>query len=127
MVAAPTVMQAGRILLATVLCGGLAACGASIAKINARPEKYYQHQVEFSGRIARQQRVNAETLLELEDSRGRRILVRSTAPVEAETGDWVEVEGLLVPEARVGDVVLYDVVTAERISRRRAPRLQNLM
>jgi hypothetical protein len=39
----------------------------------------------------------------------------------------VKVEGVLVPEARVADVVLYDVVTAERIRRTREPRLPNLM
>ena len=42
-------------------------------------------------------------------------------------GDWVKVEGVLVPEARVGDRVLYDVVVAETsVSRTRAPRFPDL-
>jgi hypothetical protein len=68
-----------------------------------------------------------ETLLEIVDSRGGRILVRSRKPVEAQSGDWVRVEGVLVPETQVQDVRLYDVVVAEDISRTRAPRLRDLM
>jgi hypothetical protein len=120
-------MRAGRTLTVLVLSGVLAACGVSVSTINARPDRYYQKKVSFSGRIARQQHLPGETLLEIADVRGGRILVHTSGPVEADTGDWVRVEGILVPEARVGDSVLYDVVTAERISRRRPPRFQNVM
>jgi hypothetical protein len=116
-----------RRFILLVLALMLAGCPPSISGINARPDKYYQHKVDFRGRIRRMQFLAHETLLELADTRGGRILVRAAEPVEAETGDWVRVEGVLVPEARVEDVVLYDVVTAEKISRARAPRFVGLM
>jgi len=109
----------------------LAACGSmfspTISGINARPDKYYEHKVTFTGRIQRTQYLAHETLLELADTHGGRIIVRSAEPVEAETGDWVKVEGVLVAEAHVDEAVLYDVVTAERIGRTRAPRFIDLM
>jgi len=37
------------------------------------------------------------------------------------------VTGLLVPETRVGDAVLYDIVLADDVVRTRAPRLMGLM
>ena len=120
-------MRVVRALVAVALCATLAACGATIAGINARPERYYQKTVDFSGRLTRRQDLPGETLLEVADRRGARILVRAPAGVEALTGDWVHVRGILVPEARVGDAVLYDVVTAERVTRARAPRLPDLM
>jgi hypothetical protein len=120
-------MRAGRLLVVLALAGALAACGTTVAGINARPDKYYQKRVEVVGRIARRQVLPGATLLEIVDPRGSRILVRATAPIEAEPGDWVEVEGILVPEARVGEAMLYDVITAERVSRHRAPRFRNLM
>ena len=114
-------------LLALALVAALAGCAVDIPDINARPSKYYEHKVTFTGRIARTQVLADSTLLEVADSRGHRILVRSTAPVEQSTGDWVKVTGVLVPEARAGDTTLYDVVVAERIVRTRAPRFANLM
>ena len=120
-------MRIARSLLVVALCLALAACGLTISRLNERPDKYYQTKVEFSGRIARVQYLASETLLELTDVRGARILVRSAEPVEAVIGDWVEVEGILVPEARVDDVVLYDVVTAEKVSRTHAPRIPRFM
>ena len=120
-------MRLRPILLAVAVALALAACGTSISGINARPDKYYQQKVTFTGRIQRTQYLAHETLLEVADTRGGRILVRSSEAVDAETGDWVKVEGVLVPEARVADVVLYDVVAAERIGRTRAPRFIGLM
>ena len=120
-------MRLARILAISSLSIALAGCGLSISGINSRPDKYYQHKVKFSGRIERMQYLPHDTLLEVSDERGGRILVRSAEPVEATTGDWVRVEGVLVPEARVADVVLYDVVTAERVTLTHAPRLLGLM
>jgi hypothetical protein len=120
-------MQLRRALLSAVLCLSLAACGVNISRINERPDKYYQNKVEFSGRVERTQYLAGETLLEVRDERGGRILVRSTEPIDAVTGDWVEVEGILVPEARVADVVVYDLVMAERVSRTRGPRIPRFM
>jgi RecJ-like exonuclease len=120
-------MRRGRNLLASALLAAAAACAPSISGINARPDKYYQHRVKLTGRIARMQALSGTTVFELQDARGARILVRAAAPVEVETGDWVRVEGILVPETRVDDTVLYDVVQAERLSRTHAPRLRNLM
>jgi uncharacterized membrane protein YcgQ (UPF0703/DUF1980 family) len=120
-------MQAGRLLVTAALAVGLAACGVTVAAVNARPEKYYQHKVTLVGEIVRMQQLTGETLLEIADARGARILVRTTAPLDVERGDWVEVKGILVPEARVGDATIYDVVTADEVSRTHAPRLRNLM
>jgi hypothetical protein len=120
-------MRLGPLLALSALTFALAGCAPSISGINARPDKYYQHKVKFTGRIERTQYLPHDTLLEVSDERGGRILVRSAEPVEASIGDWVKVEGVLVPEARVADVVLYDVVTAERITPTRAPRLPDFM
>ena len=120
-------MRIGSVVLASALAVALAACAPSISGINARPDKYYQQKVSFRGRIHRVQFLAHETLLEVADEHGGRILVRSAEPVEAESGDWVRVEGVLVPEARIEDVVLYDVVTAEEVERTRPPRFIDLM
>lgn len=109
-----------------LLCAALAGCGVSVAEINARPDKYYQHKVDFVGRVARRQDLDGETLLEVADPQGARILVHAKTPPEARTDDWIRVQGILVPEARVGTAILYDVVVAERITRRHAPRFANL-
>src|SRR5881397_1447960 len=120
-------MRIGSVVLASALAVALAGCAPSISGINARPDKYYEHKVSFRGRIQRMQFLAHETLLEVADQHGGRILVRSAEPVEAETGDWVRVEGVLVPETRIEDVVLYDLVTAEHVDRTRAPRFMDLM
>jgi len=120
-------MRLIRSLVACALAVGLSGCGPSISALNARPQKYYQKKVEVRGQIMRTQQLPGEVLLEIADARGARILVHATAPTEGATGDWVLVKGLLVPEARVGDQVLYDVIMADRVRRTRAPRLRNLM
>ena len=120
-------MRLRALLLAALLVLPLAGCEPTIANLNARPDKYYQHKVKVVGRIARMQFLPHGTLLEVADGQGRRLLVRSVDPVEAETGDWVSVEGILVPEMNVEDAVLYDVVAAERVSRTRAPHFIDLM
>ena len=120
-------MRLCALLVASVTALALAGCAPSISSINARPDKYYEHKVKFTGRITRTQFLPHETLLEVTDERGGRILVRSADPIEATTGDWVRVDGILVPEARVADVVLYDVVTAEHVERTHAPRFVDLM
>jgi hypothetical protein len=120
-------MRAGPRLLAIALAAALGGCGATISGINARPDKYYEHKVSFTGSVQRMQFLAHETLLEVADSRGGRIIVRSTEPVDVEVGQWVEVTGVLLPEAKVEDVVVYDVVAAEKIRRIRAPRFRDLM
>jgi len=115
-----------RTVLPLILCCVALGCGVDITDINARPAKYYQHKVDFRGRIARSQRLASETLLEVEDAHGSRILVHSAAPIEYANGDWVRVRGILVPDARVGDVTVYDVVMVDNISSTRAPRFANL-
>jgi len=85
-----------------------------------------QHKVTFKGRISRIQRLDHETLLEVADVNGHRLLVRTTAPVEMEIDAWVKVRGLLVPEARVGGRVLYDLVVADDIRPARRPLLAGL-
>jgi hypothetical protein len=120
-------MRLVALLLAGALCATTAGCGATIAKINARPERYYQKKIDFDGRLARRQDLPGETLLEVMDRRGARILVRADAGLDATAGDWVRVRGILVPEARVGETTLYDVVAADSITKRRAPRLPDFM
>jgi len=114
--------------LLTLACTlALAACSETISNINLRPDRHYQKTVSFIGRVSRLERLPSETLLEVVGQRGGRILVKSTEPVDVQSGGWVSVKGLLVPEARVGDAVLYDVVVAERISPRGPPRIPDFM
>jgi starvation-inducible outer membrane lipoprotein len=113
------------LLLACALA--LAACSKNIGDINLRPDRYYQQTVRFMGQVSRLEKLSSVTLLEVVSQRGSRILVKSEKPVDAESGDWVSVKGLLVPEARVGDAVLYDVVVAEDVSRRGPPRIPDFM
>ncbi len=105
----------------------IVACGPTIEQLNLRPDKFYQQKVSFRGQISRMQIVGGDTLLELADPHERLILVRTSRPVEYQVGDWVKVTGVLVPEARVADRTVYDVVTAEEIDSARAPFLPNLM
>ena len=120
-------MRLIRCLVACALVVGLSSCGPTISGLNARPQKYYQKKIQVRGEIMRTQQLPDEMLLEIADARGARVLVRVTEPPEAAVGDWVRVKGILVPEARVGDQVLYDVLMAERVRRIHAPRLRNLM
>src|SRR5690349_21767215 len=84
-------MRLGLLLVVSALALAVAGCALTISDINARPDKYYQHKVKFTGRIERAQFLPHDTLLEVADERGRRILVRSADPIEATTGDWVRV------------------------------------
>jgi uncharacterized membrane protein YcgQ (UPF0703/DUF1980 family) len=114
-------------LLAVAAIALVMGCAPGIDELNARPDRYYQKKLTFTGRIARMQDFPEEKLLEVADARDHRILVRVTGPIEATTGDWVKVTGVLVPEARVGNSTVYDVVTAEEIKTTRPPRFRNLM
>jgi hypothetical protein len=120
-------MRPAALLLALSCALIVAACDKSISDINLRPDRHYQKTVRFIGQVSRFERLSGETLLELVGQRGGRILVKTTEPIEVEAGDWVSVKGLLVPEARVGDAVLYDVVVAEHVSRRGPPRIPDFM
>jgi hypothetical protein len=115
----------GRVALLSAVA--LAACATSIRDLNLRPDKHYQQKLTVTGRIMRTQVVEDDTLLEIADPQDSRVLVRSSRPVDATVGDWVKVTGVLVPEARVGDQVVYDVLTAEDISRTGSPWFPNLM
>src|SRR5258706_13065358 len=74
-------MRLGTFLLIAALAVAFTACAPSISGINARPAKYYQHKVPFTGRIRRMPFLAHETLLELADSPGGRIAVRPTEPL----------------------------------------------
>jgi hypothetical protein len=124
--AAPS-MRVCRVLLVALCWAVLAGCAASIAQLNARPDKYYQHKVDIVAQIARRQDLPGVTLLEVADAHGDRILVRTPTSPEAVAGEWVRVRGILVPESRVGDAVVYDVVSADSVERSRRPRLAGLM
>ncbi len=106
----------------------LAACGPTrLRDLTLRPDKYYQDKITVKGRITRTQVVGADTLVEIADQNGNRLLVRTTAPVTAAVGDWVQARGVLVPEARVGDATLYDLLAADEISGTRGPWLPRIM
>jgi len=116
----------GRVALLSVVT--LVACwNPSIRDLNLRPDKHYQEKLSVTGRIMRTQVVGEDTLFEIADTRDSRLLVRTSRPIDATVGDWVKVTGVLVPEARVGDTVLYDVLTAEDVSRTGSPWFPNLM
>lgn len=119
-------MRLTTTLPVALLTLSLAGCAPSIADLNARPDKYYTRQVKVVGRIERTQFLPHATLLEVSDAHGRRLIVRAAEPVEAETGDWVKIQGAFVPEVNVEDATLYDVLSAERVERTRPPRFQNL-
>jgi hypothetical protein len=108
--------------LAVTLCG----CAVGIVELNAKPTKYYQQAVSFKARVSRIQALPDETLLEVADAQEHRIFVRTTGSLEVVPGDWVKIEGVLVPEARVGGKLVYDVVQAESVSSARAPILRDL-
>jgi hypothetical protein len=115
-------------LVAALLAAApLAGCGTSIHDLNLRPEKHYQQKLTVVGRIMRLQTLGHETLLEIADQGENRLLVRVAKPVDASVGDWVKVTGVLVPDARVGDTALYDVLMAEDVSKTRGPWLPRIM
>jgi hypothetical protein len=105
----------------------LAACATSIRDLNLRPDKHYQQKLSIVGRVMRRQPVGDETLLEIADRKENRLLVRTTRPVDAAVGDWVKVTGVLVPEARVDNTTVYDVLVAEDVSPSRGPWLPDIM
>src|SRR5258705_6811708 len=107
----------------TVALGG---CGIGIVDLNARPTRYYQQSVSFRARVSRLQALPDETLIEVADAQEHRIFVRTAGTVDVAPGEWVKVEGTLVPEARIGGKIVYDVVQAESVSETRAPWLRNL-
>jgi hypothetical protein len=119
-------MRLVRLVVVVAVVSLLAGCRLSVSDVNQRPAKYYQETVTLRGQVMRMQNLPGETLLEIADARGGRILVQVKGPFEHATGDWIKVHGILVPEARVGDQVLYDVVVAEDIGGASKPRLQNL-
>jgi hypothetical protein len=115
-----------RWLLVLALSIAVAGCGAGISELNAKPTKFYQQSVSFKGRISRIQSLEGETLLEVADAQEHRIFVRTSGPVDAGVDEWVKIEGTLVPEARVGGKIVYDIVMADSISSTRAPLFRNL-
>lgn len=119
-------MRIVGLVVALAVASLFSGCGATVSKVNQRPAHYYQKTVKLRGQIVEMQNLTGETLLEIADERGSRILVQVKGPTEHATGDWVKVRGLLVPEARVGDRVLYDVVVADDIGPSRAPRFRNV-
>jgi hypothetical protein len=124
MVPGAAAMRAGPILLALVVA--VSACKPSVSRINARPEQYYQNKLTVHARIVRMQELQGAALLEVVDKTGARILVSATAPIEATVGDWVKIEGVFVPETKLGDTPLYDVLQAEHVDRTSAPWFQDL-
>jgi hypothetical protein len=114
-------------VVAALVSVALTACSPSIGELNLRPELHYQQTVKIKGEITRMQSAGDDTVLEIADAREDRILVRVKGKPSASIGDWVKVEGILVPEARVGDRTLYDVVVAEDVSDSSAPWFPNLL
>jgi len=115
-----------RWLLVLALSVTVAGCGAGIADLNAKPNKFYQESVSFKARISRIQSLEGETLLEVADAQEHRIFVRTAGPVDVGVDEWVKITGTLVPEARVGGKIVYDIVMADSVESARAPLLRNL-
>ena len=115
-----------RWLLVLALSVAVAGCGAGIADLNAKPNKFYQQSVSFKARISRMQSLDGETLLEVADAQEHRIFVRTSGPVDVGVDEWVKITGTLVPEARVGGKIVYDIVMADSVESARAPLLRNL-
>ena len=115
--------------LVAALCSvaALAACATQIHDLNLRPEKHYQQKLTVVGRVMRLQVIGDETLLEISDQGANRLLVRLGRPADVSVGDWVKVTGVLVPDARVGDTAVYDVLMAEEISTTSGPWLPEIM
>jgi hypothetical protein len=118
-------------LLVLALSVAVSGCGASIfspgiSELNSKPNKYYQQSVSFKARISRIQSLEGETLLEVADAQEHRIFVRAPGSIEAGVDEWVKIEGTLVPEARVGGKLVYDIVMADSVTSARAPILRNL-
>jgi hypothetical protein len=119
-------MRLGRCVAVGTMALALAGCSVGIAELNARPTKHYEEAVKFKARVSRVQVLPGETLLELADAQEHRIFVRAEGTVDVRPDDWVEVKGTLVPEARVGGKLVYDVVRAESVESASAPWLRNL-
>jgi hypothetical protein len=112
---------------ALLVATALTACATTVRDLNLRPDRHYQQKVTVTARVTRMQTVGDETLLEIADVRDSRVLVRAPGRVDVSVGDWVKVTGVFVPDARLADTNIYDVITAEEISRTRAPWLPELM
>ena len=119
-------MHRRSLLAFFVLAVAVGGCGVGIVDLNAKHNKYYQQSVSFNARVSRLQALPDETLLEVADAQEHRIFVRTAGSVDVVPGDWVKVTGTLVPEARIGGKIVYDVVQAESVSSTRAPWLRNL-
>ena len=118
-------------LLVLALSVAVAGCagaifGPGISELNAKPNKFYQQSVSFKARISRIQTLEGETLLEVADAQEHRIFVRAPGAVDVGVDEWVKIEGTLVPEARVGGKLVYDIVMADSVTSARAPLLRNL-
>jgi hypothetical protein len=105
----------------------LAACATTVRDLNLRPDRHYQQKVTVTARVTRMQSVGDETLIEIADVSDSRVLVRAPGRVDVSVGDWVKVTGVFVPDARLADTNIYDVIAAEEISRTRAPWLAGFM
>ena len=108
------------------LAVGLGGCGVGISELNIHPTKHYEESISFKARVSRVQALPGETLLEVADAQEHRIFVRADGTVDVQPDDWVKVKGMLVPEARVGGKIVYDVVQAESVEPTSAPWLRNL-
>lgn len=115
------------LVAALLSVAALAGCSTKIRDLNLRPDRHYQERLSVTGRVMRLQAVGGETLMEIADRGENRLLVRISKPVDVSVGDWVKVTGVLVPEARLADTAVYDVLTAEDVSRTRGPWLPEIM
>jgi hypothetical protein len=119
-------MTTVRTLASTLLLAALAGCSATIADLNSHPTKHYQSDVTVTGQVTRLQTVGDEVLIEIADARDKRILLRAKAPTDLKPTDWVKAHGLFVPEAKIGQQIVYDAVLAEDIQPAKPPTFRNL-
>ena len=111
-----------RIPLILALALSTTACRPTLGDLNGNPPKYYEEKVTVRARVSRRQVFAGETLLELADAKGRRILARVKGDEPPGVDAWIKVTGVLVAEMRVDGQLVYDVIAVESLGRSRPSR-----
>jgi hypothetical protein len=98
------------------------------SELNSKPNKFYQQSVLLQKPGSRaSSRSRAKRCSRWPTPRSTGIFVRAPGSIEAgRSTSGSKIEGTLVPEARVGGKLVYDIVMADSVTSARAPLLRNL-